>query len=86
MQPMELEADSYAHTPSPCKTETYLNVTVLTVATNGRFPCHLPTSSDIGRRILTCIMGDLTAVRAQHEPWAHIHEATQSRTNDLGSV
>jgi hypothetical protein len=43
------------------KTETHLKVTALTVAPSGRFPHHLPTSSDMdGCRIPTCIMGDLS--------------------------
>ena len=49
MQPLESEADAYA----------YLKVRALIVAPSGRFPHHLPTSSDMdGRRILTCVTGD----------------------------
>ena len=50
------------HHPHPQYPETYLKVTVPTVAPSGQFPRHLPTSSDMdGRSIMTCIMGDLAA-------------------------
>lgn len=61
MQPLDSEADVYRPSAiSVHNVEIYLKVTAFTAAPSGRFPRHLPTSSHMdGRRILTCIMGDL---------------------------
>jgi hypothetical protein len=65
LQPLQSEADAYAHLPSlSTMPEAYLKVTALTVALSGRFTHHLTTSSDMDKRpILTCITSDLPEMK-----------------------